>query len=110
MLPELERMPRASVVIPTWNGRELLAEALRSLDAQSFTDFEVVVVDNGSTDGTAGMVGSWHRPVRLERLDTNRGFAEATNVGIRASAGEIVVLMNNDAIAHPEWLASLVGA
>jgi GT2 family glycosyltransferase len=103
-------MPRVSVVIPTWNGRELLAEALRSLDEQSFTDFEVVVVDNGSSDGTAEMVGSWHPPVRLVRLEDNRGFAEATNAGIKASAGEIVVLMNNDAIAHSEWLSSLVAA
>jgi GT2 family glycosyltransferase len=103
-------MPRVSVVIPTWNGRELLAEALRSLDAQTFADFEAIVVDNGSTDGTAEMVSGWHRPTRLVRLETNHGFAEATNLGIRASVGEIVVLMNNDAMADDRWLASLVAA
>lgn len=103
-------MPRVSVVIPTWNGADLLAHALRSLAAQTFRDFEVIVVDNGSTDGTMELLSREHPDVRVVRFDENRGFAAAVNAGIRASRGEIVVLMNNDTEADPRWLEALVAA
>ncbi len=106
----LEPVPRASVVIPTWNGAELLRAALHSLRRQSFRDFEVIVVDNGSTDHTRAMLAAEFPEVRAVFLPANRGFAAAVNCGIRAGAGEYVALLNNDAEAEPGWLGALVAA
>jgi GT2 family glycosyltransferase len=103
-------MTRVRVVIPTWNGVHLLGPALESLRRQTFRDFETVVVDSGSTDGTAELLGSEYPEVRLVRLAENRGFAAAVNAGIAAAASEIVVLMNNDTEADGDWLGSLVAA
>jgi GT2 family glycosyltransferase len=102
--------PRASVIIPTWNGRELLLHALRSLQRQAFTDFETIVVDNGSTDGTVEALRAGFPDVHIVLLPENRGFAAAVNAGIRAARGAVIVLMNNDTEATPQWLAALVAA
>src|SRR3954451_4577728 len=85
-----------SVVIPTWNGRALLDVALASLERQSQRADEVIVVDNGSSDGTAGHVRAEWPAVTLVALEENTGFAAATNRGVEASAGDVVVLVNND--------------
>jgi GT2 family glycosyltransferase len=103
-------VPRASIVIPTWNQVGLLATTLRSLRAQTFRDFETVVVDNGSDDGTAAMLGRDFPEVRLVTLPENRGFAAATNAGLRAARGEILVCLNNDVECESGWLAALVAA
>jgi GT2 family glycosyltransferase len=103
-------VPRVSVIIPTWNGADLLAVALESLDRQVYRDFETIVVDNGSTDGTARLLATRHPDVRVVALPVNRGFAPAVNEGIRAAAGDILVLMNNDVRAEPGWLGALVAA
>lgn len=106
----LPRSPAVSVVIPTWNGYELLRDALGSLRRQSLQGAEVVVVDNGSTDGTPERLAAEYPEVTVLALPTNRGFAAAVNEGIRASSGEVVVLMNNDTVAEPGWLEALVRA
>lgn len=102
------RAPRVSVVIPTWNGRALLKAALHSLRAQTYTDFETVVVDNGSSDGTVAMLETERPEVVVVRLAENRGFAAAVNAGVRAARGRYVALMNNDVEAEPAWLEALV--
>lgn len=102
-------MPRASVIIPTWNGVEILQHALASLARQRFRDFEVVVVDNGSTDGTLRFLRDRHPEVRVVAFPENRGFAVAANAGIKVAEGEVLVLMNNDIEADPEWIGALVG-
>jgi hypothetical protein len=102
--------PAVSVIIPTWNGRSLLDVCLPSLEKQSRRDFEVIVVDNGSTDGTEAYLRESWPAVRLIRFDDNRGFAAAVNTGIRAAAGEIIVLLNNDTEADADWLEKLCGA
>lgn len=103
-------MPRLSVIIPTWNGAELLTAALASLERQHCRDFEILVVDNGSSDGTVERLAPAVPGVRWIRLPENRGFAAAVNAGIRAAEGEIIVLMNNDTEADPDWLGALVTA
>ena len=103
-------MPRASVIIPTWDGADLLRSALLSLRRQTFRDFETVVADNGSRDGTAAMLATEFPEVRCVRFDENRGFAPAVNAGLRAASGDVLVLMNNDVEADAGWLAALVGA
>jgi GT2 family glycosyltransferase len=86
----------------------VLRECLRTLEAQTFRDFETIVVDNGSTDGTAAMLAAEFPAARLIPLPENRGFAIATNVGLRASRGAVLVCLNNDVEAEPDWLAALV--
>ena len=103
--------PRVAVVVPNWNGERFLRTCLSSLREQSFADFETVLVDNGSTDGSLEFVEREFPEVRLVRLPENRGFSAAVNAGIRACAGaEHVVLLNNDTEVDPGWLGALVEA
>jgi GT2 family glycosyltransferase len=97
-------------VIPTHNGRHLLGPCLGALGRQSYRDFETVVVDDGSTDGSADHIRASYPEVRLVELGENRGFSAAVNAGIRSSRSEYVALLNNDAEPEAGWLAALVGA
>jgi GT2 family glycosyltransferase len=101
--------PRASVIIPTWNGARFLAPCLRALRSQTNRDFEVLVVDNGSTDDTRTVLAGFPE-VEVVALPENRGFAAACNVGLRQARGEVLVLLNNDTAAEPGWLGALVAA
>ncbi|BAF59265.1 MAG: glycosyltransferase family 2 protein [Pelotomaculum sp.] len=102
--------PLASVVIPNWNGRMLLQTCLASLRRQTCRDFEIIVVDNGSSDGSAEMIQACYPEVRLIRLSRNEGFSRAINRGIRAAAGKYIALLNNDTEADPKWLGELIKA
>jgi GT2 family glycosyltransferase len=93
-----------SVIVVNWNGKSLLADCLASLRSQTFHDFEVIVVDNGSSDGSGELVKSEFPEFRLVQLDENLGFAGGNNAGIRLARGEWIALINNDAVAHPDWL------
>ncbi len=99
------------MVVVNWNRRELLRACLHSLACQTHSDFEVVVVDNGSEDGSAELVSeiaaSYPVPLRLIRNADNRGFCVANNQGFAASNAELVALLNNDAEADPGWLEAL---
>jgi GT2 family glycosyltransferase len=103
-------MPRISVIVLNWNGRAHLERCLGSLQAQTYPDFEVVVVDNGSTDGSPELVAQRFPAVRLLRHATNLGFAAGNNAGFRATSSEFVATLNNDAWAEPTWLAELLQA
>jgi GT2 family glycosyltransferase len=102
--------PRASVVIPNWNGLRHLPECLETLSAQTCKDFEVVVVDNASTDGSVDWLRTHYPQARVVQRPDNGGFAKAVNAGIIVSKAEYVVLLNNDTAADPRWLESLVRA
>jgi GT2 family glycosyltransferase len=102
--------PRATVVVPNWNGEKLLSTCLDSLRRQSFEGFEVVVADNGSTDDSVALVARDFPEVRVLPLGENLGFSAAVNAGIKASNSEYVGLLNNDTEVHPGWLEALVGA
>ncbi len=99
--------PPLSVVVVNWNRRELLRACLRSLMKQTKVQFRLIVVDNGSTDGSAEMVSSEFPAAVLIRNRKNLGFCQANNQGIRAAGGERIALLNNDAEAEPEFLFEL---
>lgn len=99
--------PKVSVVIINWNGRRYLQDCLASLQAQTFTDFEVILVDNGSTDGSAEWMASRFPQVHLIRNKDNVGFAAGNNQAIRASQAEFIATLNNDTRVEPDWLAEL---
>lgn len=102
--------PLVSVVVVNWNGQDLIPGCLSSLAAQTFTDFELIVVDNGSTDGSLALLDSAPLPLRLIRNTENKGFCGANNQGINSARGKFIALLNNDAEADPGWLAALVDA
>jgi GT2 family glycosyltransferase len=102
--------PTVSVIIVNWNGKHLLVDCLDSLRAQTFRDFEVVLVDNGSTDGSADFVRQNYPEIVLVALSENRGFAGGNNAGITASRGHFIALLNNDTRTDRDWLAELVNA
>jgi GT2 family glycosyltransferase len=100
--------PLISVVIVNWNRRDLLRACLDSLAAQTFTNFEIIVVDNGSDDGSAAMVREFPRPIHLIENRENRGFCAANNQGFSVSQSEYIALLNNDAEADPGWLQAML--
>ena len=99
---------KASVIVPVWNGMGYLKPCLDSVLAQDFAGFEVIVVDNGSTDGSAGFVAESYPQVRLIRNERNVGFAAGSNVGMRAATGDVLVLLNQDTEVCEGWLEALV--
>ncbi len=104
-------MPRVSVVIPAYNALPFLPETLESALAQDFRDVEVIVIDNGSTDGTGDHVGRVVDPrVRLLRLAENQGISGGCNAGLREATGELVATLEADDLWHPDKLSLLVGA
>ena len=99
-----------SVVVVNWNSRDDLEACLVSLEGQMHRDLEIIVVDNGSTDGSSEMVRARFPQVTLEAVPRNLGFAEACNRGIAKSRGAWVATLNNDAVADPDWARALVMA
>jgi len=109
-IPGLTPPVCASVVIPTWNGKDLLAKFLPSVVAALAGNpaNEIVVVDNGSTDGSAEFVRSTFPHVKLLALTRNLGFGGGSNAGFRAASNDVVVLLNNDMRVDPGFLAPLL--
>ncbi|MBI4886426.1 MAG: glycosyltransferase family 2 protein [Acidobacteria bacterium] len=99
--------PEVSIVIVTWNGRRHLETCLPAATAQEGIATEVIVVDNGSTDGSAAFVRDRFPGVRLLALGENRGFAGGSNAGARDARGEFLAFLNNDAIPDSTWLRAL---
>ena len=104
-------MTKASVIIANWNGRHLLGECLDALKRQTCSDFEVIVVDNGSTDGSVDFLRENYPDfVAVLPQKKNLGFGAANNIGIRKAAGKYIALLNNDAVPDERWLEELVNA
>jgi glycosyltransferase involved in cell wall biosynthesis len=96
-------MPEVTVVVPAYNAQRFLGETLRSVLDQTFRDFEVLVVDDGSTDGTAAIVDDFGPPVR-RIAQPNRGVSRARNAGIEAAAGRFVAFLDADDLWDPPKL------
>ncbi len=104
--PDAQRL--VSVIIVHFNGSELLRHCLTSVFAQSYQRIEVIVVDNGSTDGSERMLRDEFPRVVVLVNSQNLGFAEANNQGVRAASGEVVVLLNNDTVVEDGWIEGLL--
>ncbi len=100
-------MPVVSVVVLNYNGKHYLELCLSSLEKQTCQDFEVILVDNGSSDGSVEYIENNFPWVRVIALGENLGFCGGNNVGIREGRGEYVALLNNDTEVDPRWLEEL---
>lgn len=99
-----------SVIIVNFNGKRFLGPCLDSLEAQTYRDFEVLLVDNASSDGSVAYVEERYPKVRVFPQRSNTGFSAGNNIGIEHSRGDLTALLNNDTEVDPNWLAELVSA
>jgi GT2 family glycosyltransferase len=102
----LPRAPRVSVVVCTYNGGGTLEQCLRSLRGLEYPDYEVIVVDDGSTDNTREVLRRFPEVKAVHQ--PNRGLSAARNVGLHAAAGEVVAYTDSDCFADPDWLTHLL--
>jgi hypothetical protein len=122
---ELDRYPRVSVIVCSYNGGKTLGDCLRSLDRVHYPDFEIVFVDDGSKDNTQEIVASWLEaresranldsppsrklPDFQNIVQPNMGLSYARNVGAAAATGEVFAYTDSDCMADPDWLYYMVG-
>ena len=101
-------MHKATVVIPNWNGMAYLEGCLSSLESQTCRDFDIIMVDNGSTDESVSFVREHYPRVRIYCLKENTGFCHAVNLGIRKSDAPYVILLNNDTVCDERMVEELL--
>lgn len=102
--------PAISIIIANWNGKVLLEACLKSIFAQNCDDYEVIVVDNGSTDKSVAYIEKNCPKVRLIKNPENTGFARANNQGILAAKGKFILTLNNDTCLDADFLSVLLKA
>ena len=102
----VERWPSVSILIPAFNEQEIILDAIQGALMQDYPDFEVIVIDDGSTDLTPHLVAT--AAARLVRHESNRGKAAALNSGLAAARGEVIVTSDGDGYLDPKALAHLV--
>lgn len=103
--------PLVSVVVVNWNGMKFLEECLGSLEKQTWKNREFILVDNGSSDGSAKYIRAWTERVPNAQgifLSRNSGFCEANNLAFSKARGEWIALLNSDACAEPDWIEQLL--
>ena len=99
-----------SIIIVNWNGKKFIEKCLNGLRKQTYKSFSIILVDNGSYDGSLKLVQKKYPEVKTIALTENLGFATANNIAIKSVQTEYVALLNNDAVPHPEWLEHLMKA
>ena len=99
---------KVSVIIPHWNGIDVLSECLDSLGKSTYKNIEIIVVDNASSDGSQDWIRSNHPNIILVQNKSNLGYAEGCNVGAKSSSGEYLIFLNNDTVQNENWIESLV--
>lgn len=101
---------KATIVIPNYNGKHFLQPCLHSLEQQSSSDFEILIVDNCSTDGSLDYLDEHYPDIQVISLDKNYGFSRAVNEGIRYSKSPYVLLLNNDTIVDKYFVEKMIQA
>jgi len=99
-----------SVIIPNWNGAKFLPTCLDALKRQTYSNIEIIIADNASTDGSQVLLQNQYPQVKLVQLPKNEGFTGACNAGIRAASGNYIALLNNDTEVDEGWAAAVVDA
>lgn len=107
-VPSMRDQPLVSVIIVTWNRKEDMIVTITSVYEQDYKQFEIIVVDNGSTDGTVSMLCEQFPDVRVIALEKNVGASGGRNPGIRAAQGDVVFLLDSDASLAPNTLSQIV--
>ena len=100
--------PKVSIIIVNYNGKELLQKCLDSLLKVNYNNFEIILVDNNSTDGTVEFITKNHPSIMLIKLDSNKGFAEPNNVAAKISKGKYLLFLNNDTVVTPNFISEMV--
>ena len=103
-------MDSVTILIVNWNGKRFLSKCLDGLKRQTYKDFSIILVDNASNDGSVSFVTENYPEVKILALSENLGFSVANNIVLKKARSKYVVLLNNDAVAHPMWLKNLVNA
>ncbi|MEO8353326.1 MAG: glycosyltransferase [Chthoniobacteraceae bacterium] len=113
---KLDRYPKVSVIVCSYNGAATLPDCLRALDCIAYSEFEIVLVDDGSTDDTLAVVTKWRmergeraQPAFIFVQQENMGLSQARNAGAAAATGEIFAYTDSDCMPEPDWLYYLVG-
>lgn len=101
-------MKKVSVLLVNWNGLDLLKDCLPTLKSQTYSNFELIVVDNGSQDGSQGYVRQIFPDALIIQLDKNYGFSKPNNMGFRKATGEYILTLNNDISLEHDFLAKIV--
>jgi len=97
-----------SIVIPHWNNVDILSECLESISATNFDNFEIIVVDNASSDNSASWVKSNYPNVKLIENDQNYGYAGGCNIGAEVASGDYLIFLNNDTVQDKDWISNLI--
>lgn len=102
--------PLVSIIVTIWNSKPYISQCLDRLVSQTLNDFEVILLDNGSTDGASDNLESYKSKLnlRLESLERNLGFSKANNLGSYLAQGKWIILLNADAFPEPDWLENLI--
>ncbi len=99
---------KVSIIIPHWNGIETLSECIQSLIKTRFKSYEIIIVDNASSDGSQKWIKQEYPNIILIENNKNYGYAGGCNIGATKAKGELIVFLNNDTIQDPDWLATMV--
>lgn len=102
------KKPLISIVILNWNGKDNLTTCLQSFKKVTYKPIEIIVVDQNSSDGSQNMLKKHFPNIKLISNKDNRGYSGGNNIGIRASKGEYVLILNNDTIVDPKFLEPLI--
>lgn len=100
--------PLVSIIIVNWNSKDNLRECLNSIKNIKYSNYEVILVDNNSSDGSLDMVVKEFPKVRVVKSDKNLGFAGGNNLGFKESKGEFILFLNNDTLITKDFLTELV--
>jgi hypothetical protein len=110
LLHKQKAVPCVSVIIVTCNNKKILAQCLNSVTAVDYENIEIIVIDNGSSDGTSKFVSEHFPYVKLVRSNKNLGYAAGNNLGMKNANGTYLILLNDDTIVEPQFIDRLVRA
>lgn len=102
------KQPKVTIIITNWNGKAHLSNCLRSLSKVTYSNYEIIVVDNGSQDGSTAHVKRYFPQVRVIENKEDFGFAKGNNIGVSHAKGKYILLLNNDTLVAPHFIEPLV--